>query len=261
KFSSGTGVTGSAIQDCSAGYYCTGGATVPTQFESQPGHFSLAGAFHQTPCSPGQYQPAKLSSKCLTCTQGYFCAGVGTFLPKISPIGFYAPLGSEVGIPCPIGTYLDETGKYLLSHCKSCTAGKACTKVGLSIPDIDCSVGYYCLTGAKEAYPIDGISGNLCKEGYFCPAGSKTFSDNPCPLGTYSNRIGNKAAIDCIDCDPGMYCGSLALKTVTGPCNAGYYCKLKATKKNPEDGGVTGDLCPKNRICPAGTSIPIKCPE
>lgn len=50
--------------------------------------------------------------------------------------------------------------------------------------------GYYCTGSAKTAMPEDGITGDLCPRGHFCPAG--TAAPSPCPSGEYSNATGQE---------------------------------------------------------------------
>ena len=49
--------------------------------------------------------------------------------------------------------------------------------------------------------PTDGITGDICPRGGFCPEGSSIQAN--CPPGTYGNSTGNRAEEDCIQCDPG----------------------------------------------------------
>lgn len=71
---------------------------------------------------------------------------------------------------------------------------------------------------------------NMCQPGFYCPAGSSAM----------------------IPCDQGSYCSGYALSAVSGTCEQGYICKKKATKPNPDDGGITGLQCPLGYYCPAG---------
>jgi len=40
---------------------------------------------------------------------------------SVCPEGNYCPVGTELPVPCPSGTYQDETGQ---SFCKGCPAGE-----------------------------------------------------------------------------------------------------------------------------------------
>lgn len=57
----------------------------------------------------------------------------------------------------------------------------------------------------------------------------------------------------------GYYCGSAGLSNVTGPCDAGYYCTLGATRSDPQN-DATGGTCPTGHYCPQGTGVPQGCP-
>ena len=50
----------------------------------------------------------------------------------------------------------------------------------------DCSAGFWCINGSATSTPTDGITGQRCPEGHYCPIG--TTAPVPCPLGTWSNR-------------------------------------------------------------------------
>ena len=57
----------------------------------------------------------------------------------------------------------------------------------------------------------------------------------------------------------GSYCGTVGLSVVTGPCTAGYYCTLSATRPDPQNDATGGD-CPVGHYCPDGTGVPETCP-
>lgn len=249
-----------ATRPCAAGYYCTGGADKPTQHETQPGHYSKEGAFKQEPCPRGRYQPAARSSECLLCLQGYYCNTTGTIDPVICPKGYYCPQGSEVPTPCPRGSYLNDVGKYDISHCDSCIEGQACESVGLDLPNTKCAPGYYCNSGSNDSHPIDQSFGDLCKPGFYCPEGTPDYNLYPCANGTYSNVTGNQDSENCTLCDPGRVCAGGGLIEPNGYCDPGYFCRGGAKTARPRDGGATGDLCPVGHYCPRGTGEPIRCP-
>ena len=94
--------------------------------------------------------------------------------------------------------------------------------------------GYYCIRGADNDAPTDGITGDICPEGSYCPQASSTHIY--CPNGTYTNHTG---AWSCYTCPEGYYCTN---RDRADPCLPGYYC--------PE--GTGADLQP----CPAGTFNP-----
>ncbi|NXV42397.1 WBC30 protein, partial [Uria aalge] len=105
----------------------------------------------------------------------------------VCPAGAYCPPGSPLPIPCPPGTYSNMSGLRSIQEagsCKPCPAGMYCSVAGLTEPEGHCQPGYYCIQGrTKTAKPEDGISGDLCPRGHFCPAGSA--APSPCPTGEY----------------------------------------------------------------------------
>ena len=64
-----------------------------------------------------------------------------------------------------------------------------------------CDAGYYCSGGASVSAPTDGITGDICPTGSYCPIGTGTAE--LCPPGTFSNTTGNEAEGDCEQCTPG----------------------------------------------------------
>lgn len=63
------------------------------------------------------------------------------------PQGHFCQSGSYKPTPCPIGTYLDLTGKTLISDCKDCPPGYFCPSAGMTSYDVNankCEFGYYC---------------------------------------------------------------------------------------------------------------------
>lgn len=49
--------------------------------------------------------------------------------------------------------------------------------------------------------PTDGLLGDVCPKGTYCPMG--TAFPQPCPPGYYSNSTGNTGIEDCLLCDAG----------------------------------------------------------
>lgn len=82
------------------------------------------------------------------------------------------------------------------------TPGSFCASPGLHAASGRCDAGYYCLSGARSATPVDaGVTGDRCPEGHYCPRGSS--APFPCPPGHYSNTTGNSHLSDCPPCPPG----------------------------------------------------------
>lgn len=94
----------------------------------------------------------------------------------VSSVDFYnIAQGSycEPGTYCPTGT----------SKAVSCDPGYYCPNYLMLSPINQCNAGFYCLGSAKVPTPKDGITGNICPSGNYCPAG--TTSAMPCPPSTY----------------------------------------------------------------------------
>ena len=95
--------------------------------------------------------------------------------------------------------------------------------------------GFYCTLASTNEAPTDGVKGNICPMGSYCPTGSPMHIH--CPNGTYTNHTGAAA---CYVCPAGSFCTS---RDSADPCPTGFYC--------PE--GTGADMIP----CPAGTYNPV----
>ena len=84
----------------------------------------------------------------------------------------------QPGYSCPEGSDSPQ----------ACIEGHYCATPGLSNYTGPCNPGYYCKGGSSTAQPTDGIVGNLCPAGYYCPL--RTTDPIGCPNGTYSNATG-----------------------------------------------------------------------
>jgi len=58
------------------------------------------------------------------------------------------------------------------SECFDCTAGWACVGLALLEPNVLCQAGYYCQGKALTPAPLDGVTGDKCSEGFYCPEGT-----------------------------------------------------------------------------------------
>ncbi len=103
----------------------------------------------------------------------------------VCPPGHFCPSGSyrATDHPCPNGTYNPFSGGKDISACKSCDGGKVCNGQGLSQPNGVCAPGFYCISGARSPMPSDGITGNLCPIGNYCPGNTSVYFG--CLPGTY----------------------------------------------------------------------------
>eukprot|EP00116_Pleurobrachia_bachei_P018476 sb/3478738/ len=72
-------------------------------------------------------------------------------------------MGSETPIPCPRGTYGDETGSTSEDACMLCPAGSYCPE--RSQEPILCPAGYYSTEAGADSLDIC----RTCPSGYYCP--------------------------------------------------------------------------------------------
>ena len=79
-----------------------------------------------------------------------------------------------------------------------------------------------------------------------------------CPVGTYNNLTGLRAANECAPCDPGYYCPNQGIVVPDKLCSAGHYCELGSTEPAPVAQSY-GYLCPVGHYCPEGTTAPVPC--
>jgi len=98
-----------------------------------------------------------------------------------------------------------------------------------------------------------------CQEGHFCPDGTRFATQNPCPLGTYSNKTKLVNASQCHPCDGGWFCDVAGLTKPSGQCDPGFFCTQRASFRQPPD-DASGGLCPLGHYCPLGTTTPLNCP-
>ena len=110
-----------------------------------------------------------------------------------------------------------------------------CPNYGMTAPQGNCSAQYYCAGNATTATPTDGVTGDKCPVGHYCPTG--TTVPLPCAAGAFSNVTGLST---CHQCPAGYYCLLGADNYVGTPCDPGYYCPAGTTSATQYP-------------CPAGT--------
>ena len=253
QYCAGTGLQTSS-GNCTNGYYCISLATTPNPNDStggpcSAGYYCPSGSVSKTPCPAGtfntlanQYQ----SSACSTCTQGFYCQGIGLSAPSGScAAGFYCPAGSvtntsygcAAGFACPSGSYQQT----------ACTAGYYQPNK-LQSTCLQCPAGYYCdaSTLAAQKTPV------ICPAGYYCPAGTSSSTQHPCSPGTYNPALGRSLSSACLGCPAGQYCNSNPPSSITGSCTQGYYCTQNSSSP-------TQNICSAGFYCPAASSIQIPC--
>ncbi|XP_033646870.1 uncharacterized protein LOC117306372 isoform X1 [Asterias rubens] len=272
--------------ECSRGYYCPGGqdAFKPVDLACSPGHFCEVGSWNQTGCPSGWYQQHWGRYDCNLCPKGAYCRAYadyellddenvtlsgnfsgryrsyrGVSDPEICPPGSYCPSGTmhETEYLCPEGTYSNSTGLHNATQCTLCDPGMYCPGQGNTYSYAPCTAGYFCTSGAASSTPTDGVTGNICPAGKYCPQGS--IAGEPCPKGTFSNELELMNAGQCQNCTGGYYCDRSGLKAETGECWAGHYCSDSSEEAGPVNQPY-GDLCWQGHYCPNGTAYPETCP-
>ncbi|XP_075765836.1 uncharacterized protein LOC106731521 [Pelodiscus sinensis] len=157
----------------------------------------------------------------------------------------FCPEGTSYPFPCLAGTY------------NNLTRQAAC---------LPCAAGYYCPenTTSYYAYP--------CPPGFYCPKATRFATEFPCPRGYYNPDPMTQSLDSCLPCPPGHYCGKENLTTVSGKCDAGWFCVSAAWTPQPFDldnytnanclcpATATGGKCMAGFYCPAGSLEPIPCP-
>ncbi|XP_027136118.1 uncharacterized protein K04H4.2-like [Larimichthys crocea] len=267
----GTAITG----PCQGGYYCSHGNKSPQPFsqaagEGGPcpaGHYCPEATVHPLPCPPGTFSNlTKLVSQedCQPCLPGYYCDAVGLSAPSGKCWkGFFCleganrpdpPLRDSRGGPCPKGYYCSE-GSAAPLHCP---LGTISTEDGLASCSA-CPQGFYC-PSTRNGSLLRTFERYECIVGHYCPPGTWSKHQYPCPAGTINPHTRMEKPQDCFPCPPGSFCASPGKSVASGQCGAGYYCLSGARSPTPDDGGMTGDRCPEGHYCPQGSTAPLPCP-
>ena len=257
---------------CTAGFYCLENST-EVSGPCDPGFYcpvnitngqsdKLIGSYgpQQVPCPQGTYQSnysSAVEGDCIDCPAGSYCP-VGSAEPLDCPRGYYC--GEAVGEPepCPIGTLGNRTGLMWIEDCTNCTKGRFCDAPGLPGPRGPCDPGYLCYGGAYTSTPTDGVTGEICPRGGYCPLGS--FQSKPCPPGTFNNNSESVNFFDCFECTPGFYCSDARGPEPTGPCDPGFYCTggAQTARQHVAEPGFFAPSGSANQVsCPLGTYNPF----
>ncbi|CDW74865.1 cast multi-domain protein [Stylonychia lemnae] len=239
-------------KDCPPGYNCTktGLSLCGAQFycpQSQVRQACPAGRF------TFKYNASTIND-CLACLPGYYCKSDDVTGIVILPCPAGVVCTSEAtnssgNNPCPAGYFCPAKTSYP----RKCPPGKYCaTTEGLERlvePTGLCSQGYYCTLGASSRTPLDGMTGDRCPRGKYCPEGS--FVPIACPIGTYNDQFTQTSDAACKACPVGYQCTVLGAETYDSICPIGFYC--------PGDNQVIP--CPIGYYCPAKSDDPLKCPS
>ncbi|XP_031989756.1 SCO-spondin-like isoform X5 [Corvus moneduloides] len=265
----------SLCRDCPEGTFCSEPGLAAPQ-DCPKGHFCLAGSSLPLPCPVGTYTDVERAGSCKPCPAGMFCSRAGLPEPEghcqpghycsqgsstsspvglpfgdLCPRGHYCPAGTghPKEMPCPAGTWNGQRGAQDVTWCLPCAPGFFCNMSGQDAPVGLCAQGYYCTGRTTTATPEDGVTGDLCPRGHFCPAGSA--APSPCPSGEYSSATGQDR---CFPCPAGFHCS----KGLRRRCPPGFYCPQKTGigfypcppgTYNPSYGLSRAERCQR---CPAG---------
>eukprot|EP00658_Telonema_sp_P-2_P016371 TRINITY_DN16352_c0_g1_i10.p1 TRINITY_DN16352_c0_g1~~TRINITY_DN16352_c0_g1_i10.p1 ORF type:complete len:576 (-),score=150.42 TRINITY_DN16352_c0_g1_i10:23-1750(-) len=260
------GITGN-LPNCSAGFYCIGGATVAnpgdgiTGGQCPAGNYCPTGAASPVGCPLGTYSNVTgllEINQCLNCSGGMYCAALSLTAPSgpCDP-GFYCPSGFSIpnpsGYECTGGHYCPGGNTFPLD----CVNGSYVPNnlIGRS-SCFQCPRGYFCNLREQQLSPYNApdvyVIPQACPRGFYCIDGTEYATQAPCPVGSFSNITLLTASTDCWDCTPGSYCMLPGRTTVTGICEAGFYCARGSNSSRPNLPQVPtskGGVCPAGRYC------------
>lgn len=263
---------------CSPGYYCNG-STVnhkPTGEDNggicEPGYYCPAGSSKQQPCFPGTYAPEYKNqhrNNCKPCDPGKYCGSYALYKPEGNcNEGYYCPAGETLKSPpdkeCQPGHFCPEGAG---TH-KPCPPGyyQPYKKMGICYI---CPEGSYCDPAEAIANFSSGVNTSShgvvypldCVSGYYCPNGTQTKYQFPCPVGRFGNRSRLTSFDECDPCLPGHYCKKSGITTTSGFCYQGYYCTIMASVPNANITTSEGGPCPPGHYCIEGSYQPAPCPS
>lgn len=259
--------------DCMQGYYCPEKSEDFKPYPCPKGHYCPNGTEHgfQYKCPKGYFNNRTMAQSildCILCTPGYYCENSGLEKPTAKcAAGWYCVSGAYVDKPmdldnftsgdcvcprnatggeCPPGYFCPE-GSDLP---KPCTDGYYCAGTRNANVTSLCSPGYYCTKRAWKPKPDDGVTGDICPIGRYCPWG--TSIPFKCKRGTFSNSTGNSREDQCQNCTAGSYCEVPGLSATSGLCSPGFYCPEGQYSKTAFD-------CIAGHFCEEGSPKPVKC--
>lgn len=206
----------SEASTCGVGNYSTSAADVCSKCE--PGHY--CGSNTTTMADMYALGGDWMTSHDMAgrCFNGTWCPPGMRRAPDLvrdpCPTGYYCPTATEYPLPCPAGTYMPTTGADAVDDC-------------LPTPR-----GYYTVEGASNYT-------ELCDPGYYCPLGSTSPTQVPCPSRFYLPDSGGRTLGDCALCTAGGFCPN-ASATPT-PCPKGYFCSTGVSRPEPCRPGTFGN--------------------
>lgn len=277
---------------CPPGYYCPEGTTgyPEVDLECPTGHYCLqmTSTKFEYPCPDGTYSTTRglhREDQCFVCPPGKYCSGGDGLGGTVCPGGHFCPQNSGAPLPCPGGTYNEQSGSEDISYCSMCPAGFFCPS-GTSHP-LPCSAGTYnpllgqddnsdcqlCRAGLACTTIALTEPNELCSAGHFCPEGSHKSADpdNQCPAGTFTDYHNLTAARECSPCPAGESClsGTGGVSSPRLLCALGHFCpnKTQYPTQYPCAPGSYGNannlqqqkdcsVCPTGYYCSGGEASP-----
>jgi len=210
---------------CSPGYYCPSGTADPKTFPCNAG--TLTDSYHairQDDCDP--------------CPASYACysgtGGIDGLQPVPCYAGHYCPASTKypTQFDCPRGTYTAATNLISSAECTTCPGG------------------FYC-SGGQSRVGSTSDSEGLCDVGHYCPPGTRSPRQYPCPSKTY-NPFHNLSDVDeCLPCEKGNYCETAS--EYPTQCPAGSY------SENYGEDRPDCETCPAGFECAIETINPVPC--
>ena len=250
---------GTTCSVCSAGSYSTAA-------------FAASATTCQS-CGAGTYSQSGAAT-CLSCTAGYYCAGMsdrtpctaGTYSTALGATaagtcsnqcaaGSYSPSGSSACTLCAAGTFSTASAGTAVATCVSCAAGFYSTALGATYAATcaSCTAGTYsatlgataaatCLNCAAGTYSTALAATAVatcvqCAAGIYSAAGASVCLS--CTAGTYSPAAASSA---CLNCSSGTWSTAGSSSTCSNSCAAGRYTNT--------EGATAADAC---LLCPVGS--------
>jgi hypothetical protein len=228
---------------CSIGSYCSGGNQ---SIICNAGTLCPSGASAPLSCPSGSYCPTP-DVGAINCPAGRFSAAtnlIAAYECTACEIGRYGNITGQTSLNTgcasfcaagTVGTVIGQTNA--TGACVTCTAGNACSGGNSSIA---CTMGRLCLTGTVT--PMDCPSGSYC---------STPATQQPCPLGRWSNETALTISTDCMLCPPSTYgiidgqsiqtagCSICSAGQVcigdgfSAPCSLGSFCRSGSINAQP----------------------------
>ena len=181
-------------------------------------------------CADTQHDNATNPHRNLTCTlPAGWGVNLGVTVVQTGQVSDSNPEATVSYEECPPSTFIDNDGACVICPsgfysdvegapaCTMCTKGKIANATEGAVECVDCSAGFYALSGqtACDACPSGSVAGD---------SGAKSCA--ACEGGKRANAT--SAAVECLDCVAGFYSG--ASVTACKNCPAGYVAGSEGAK-------------------------------